>query len=128
MEIVEIRDLDGPNLFLRRPAIKLEIDSGGGDPVVAEAFASAFVVDGELRDRTWQQSDVSVPATVLETLLVETVNTLHDRAGSDRPEIVARHMEAPGHTGRGLLLVPPRPGQADRQGRLADRHRQHGRP
>ena len=96
MELVEIRDLDGPNLFLRQPAIKLEIDAGNGDPVVAEAFSSAFVVDHQVRP-SLAATRVAVPSSRLETLLVETINALHDRAGIDRPAIATRKMEAPGY-------------------------------
>ena len=75
MELVEIRDLDGPNLFLRQPAIKLEIDTGDDAPAVAEAFASAFVIDHQLRPRL-ATARVPVSPSRLESLLV------HDDLGA----------------------------------------------
>ncbi|HYI24125.1 MAG TPA: hypothetical protein VD767_01840, partial [Thermomicrobiales bacterium] len=96
MELVEIRDLDGPNLFLRTPAIKLEWAASGDSTGVAEPFVSAFVVDGELRDEL-AAVIVSVPAHRVDTLLTETVNRLHDLAGVSRPETVTRPLEEPGH-------------------------------
>nr|MBA2248506.1 hypothetical protein [Chloroflexia bacterium] len=44
MKIAEIRDLDGPNLFMPRPAIKLEIDTEDAEPRVAELLAQALVL------------------------------------------------------------------------------------
>lgn len=93
MEIAEIRDLDGPNLFMRQPAIKLEIDMGGDQPSVAEASASAFAA-GEASDDTRL---TGVSADRLTVLLAEVVNVLHDRAGVDRPQVESRSMETPNH-------------------------------
>ena len=92
MEIAEIRDLDGPNLFMLRPAIKLEIDTGG-TPMAAEAFAAHVAIGDPLEEPTM------VPVTVerLQSLLAEVVNVLHDRVGSPRPQIETRVMEAPNH-------------------------------
>ncbi len=93
MEIAEIRDLDGPNLFMRQPAIKLEIDTGSEQPRVAEAFASAFA-NGEAGDDPGL-SPVSVER--LTVLLTEVINALHNRARAGRPRIESRRMETPGH-------------------------------
>jgi cyanophycin synthetase len=60
---------------------------------VAEALAGAFAIGDDPGDTTMSE----VPVERLKTLLVETVNALHDRAGQERPEIVTREMEAPGH-------------------------------
>ncbi len=93
MEIAEIRDLDGPNLFMRQPAIKLEIDTGGDRPSVAEASASAFAV-GEASD---DARLTGVSADRLTVLLAVVINVLHDRAGVDRPQVESRSMETPNH-------------------------------
>jgi cyanophycin synthetase len=93
MEIVEIRDLDGPNLFLLRPAIKLEVDLGEGAVDVAEASAQAFILgEGPINGGLTQ-----VGSDRLLSLLVEVVNVLHDRSGIERPETTTRAMEAKGH-------------------------------
>jgi cyanophycin synthetase len=93
MEIAEIRDLDGPNLFMLRPAIKLEIDTGPGRPLIDEAAVSTFVL-GE--PATAVRVQPGSPER-LQTLLTEVINVLHDRAGVDRPQIEIRHMETPNH-------------------------------
>lgn len=68
MRIVEIRDLDGPNLFLMSPAIKVEIgDVPGGK--------EAEIID----------------------LLSETVLRLHTSVGLAEPTLASRVMEEPGH-------------------------------
>ncbi len=93
MQIAEIRDLDGPNLFLAMPAIKLEVDMVSEFPNLADGFASAFVVGEQLPG-----VDV-IPGTPerLVALLTETINVLHDLAGVPRPEITDRAMEEPRH-------------------------------
>lgn len=68
MRIVEIRDLDGPNLFLMAPAIKVEI----GD-----------VPEGQL-------NDVIVGLT-------HAIRDLHTALGIDPPELTSMQMETPGH-------------------------------
>lgn len=68
MRIVEIRDLDGPNLFLSSPAIKVEIGEVGAD--------EAEMVMGELANH---------------------VRELHHAAGVDAPEIMSMQMEEPGN-------------------------------
>lgn len=68
MRIVEIRDLDGPNLFMMAPAIKIELG----------------VVPEDQRD------DVIARLT-------ETVRDLHTRVGIDAPGISSMHMETPDH-------------------------------
>ncbi|MBA2468000.1 MAG: Mur ligase [Chloroflexia bacterium] len=93
MEIAEIRDLDGPNLFMRRPAIKLELDAGSERPEVAEDFATAFATGESSDDR----ERVPVGIDRLEVLLTEVVNALHDRVGANRPQVEARRMETPHH-------------------------------
>lgn len=68
MRIVEIRDLDGPNLFLMTPAIKVEVGDVPAD----------------------QQGDVVAR-------LVETVRDLHDTVGVATPETSSMQLETPGH-------------------------------
>ena len=68
MRIVEIRDLDGPNLFLMSPAIKVEI--------------------GDVPEEQQHQ--------VLSSLS-ETVRMLHDRTGVNAPRLSAVVMETAGN-------------------------------
>ncbi len=93
MKIAEIRDLDGPNLFMLRPAIKIEFDTGGDRPRVAEAFASGFAIGEASDDRRL----ATISTDRLGTLLAEVINALHDRAGVERPRIETRSMETPHH-------------------------------
>lgn len=96
MRIVEIRDLDGPNLFMLRPAIKIEIDTEGEQPQVAEALVQAFVLE---------PGSLSLPDAVLlpvspervMSLLTEIIQGIHDHIGVSRPEVVSRFMESPNH-------------------------------
>jgi cyanophycin synthetase len=69
MELVEVRDLDGPSLFARVPVIKLEVCIDAGD------------------------SDVS------ETLerLTDAIGRLHSMAGLDAPEVGRRDIDTAGH-------------------------------
>lgn len=93
MEIIEIRDLDGPNLFLLQPAIKLEIAAGVDGPVAAEQATQAFL----LNEPPLTPTVVPVSTYRLFSLLTETVNVIHDRIGEPRPDITTRLMESPGH-------------------------------
>lgn len=68
MRIVEVRDLDGPNLFLLQPAIKVEL----GDVPKGEEEST-------------------------QTRLAEVIADLHDRVGKDVPDLVSLQMETPGH-------------------------------
>lgn len=94
MNIAEIRDLDGPNLFLLQPAIKLEIEMEDAEPRVADARARAFAL-GEPDPADIVLAPVT-PSRVL-ALLEEVVNVLHDRVGQPRPTVMTRAMEATGH-------------------------------
>lgn len=67
MRIVEIRDLDGPNLFLKSPAIKTEL----GDVAESDAVAVISTFESYIRD-------------------------LHEAVGIDAPEHSSRIMEEPG--------------------------------
>jgi cyanophycin synthetase len=92
MNVCEIRDLDGPNIFLRRPAIKLEVASENGDFQVERA-ASAFVAGEPMA----QAGMETVDPERLMTLITELVNVLHDRSGQARPETAYRAMEPRHH-------------------------------
>lgn len=72
MNIIEIRDLDGPNLFLSRPAIKLEVE-----------IPAAVPGQGTLPDEVDR----------LESIVRE----LHVACGCHVPETTSRAMEEPGH-------------------------------
>lgn len=82
MNIIEVRDLDGPNLFLPEPAIKLEIEIPEGESV--RIIAS----DGSTLDAS--------PDEVLERL-GDVVAELMESLGLERPRVTTRHMQAPGH-------------------------------
>ncbi len=93
MEIVEIRELDGPNLFLLKPAIKLELAFTTGEQTVVSAFADAFVIGEETNESGFKHASVER----VKTLLIEIIEVLHVRAGAARPEIMSRDMEVAGH-------------------------------
>ena len=94
MEIVEIRDLDGPNLFMLTPAIKLELAVVADDVPQVSTIADAFVVGEALpAEITLESADLSR----VKVLLAETVNRLHDRCDVARPNEIVRDMETPGH-------------------------------
>src|SRR5215207_7254478 len=93
MELVEIRDLDGPNRFLLQPAIKVEFDVAEAD-VRPEA-----VVDLERRLEPLGLSDERRRGgyNALGDLLADAVCALHHRASLPEPEIVWTDHETPGH-------------------------------
>jgi cyanophycin synthetase len=93
MEIAEIRDLDGPNLFLLEPALKLEVDLKSDRPTVAEAAATAFVTG----QGTPEAGAVAVSPERAVTLLREVINALHERVDLPHPRIAVREMETPHH-------------------------------
>lgn len=82
MKITEIRDLDGPNLFLPGPAIKLEVEVADGEQirVVNEGGALVHATPDELMSR-----------------LQAVVQDLHQRLALETPSFAARAMEAPDH-------------------------------
>ncbi len=96
MEFVEIRVLDGPNLFLPRPAIKLEIAH-------VEAADLKALTDAVTALAPTQQSHAATPAPAEDpggragTLLQWLVEALHEAAGAPVPESVAVPLERPGH-------------------------------
>lgn len=96
MEIAEVRDLDGPNMFMLRPAIKLEIDLISDQPEVAERIAEAFILDRDPNHKA-NRSLTSVTPQRVMTLLSELIHVIHDKVGVPRPEVVSRLMEAENH-------------------------------
>ena len=78
MHVVEIRDLDGPNVFLLKPAIKVEFRSEDE----ADETVTAQRLDG---------------GDDLGGSLVAVVDMLHERAGIEGVDVVVTPMELPGH-------------------------------
>jgi cyanophycin synthetase len=93
MELVEIRDLDGPNLFLLEPAIKVELALHPSDSAAVSA-AAARLTDDDATHRTSARSDASLS---IGALLQDAVARLHDVAGVPRPNVVVQALETPGH-------------------------------
>lgn len=85
MEIVEIRDFDGPNMFMPQPAIKLEIRLAVGERLhdgqrtQAEAFCVSALSDN--------------PAQALAMV----IQSLHQRLDLTVPEIGQRALDTEGH-------------------------------
>ncbi|HWV25281.1 MAG TPA: Mur ligase family protein, partial [Thermomicrobiales bacterium] len=92
MNICEVRDLDGPNLFLRKPAIKLEFAAQDGAFRVS-ALAEALAAGVPARD---EGMPPATPERVM-SLLIEIVHVLHDRCDLPRPETVSRPLEERHH-------------------------------
>ncbi len=88
MQAVELRTLDGPNLFMLKPAIKIEI-SAKPDSRVAEQ-AGPFRRDGA------NGPSAAGPRAVAHALR-DVLLALHERSGMDPGEIVVRDLEEQGH-------------------------------
>ena len=93
MELVEIRDLDGPNIFMLRPAIKIELIADSRD-VTPEAVAQldACLEPLGISDEGWAGGVSEVGA-----LLAEAVVALHRRIGGDPPETAWTTLDDPHH-------------------------------
>ena len=91
MQLVEIRDLDGPNLFLLQPAIKLELRTEAGDSA-PEAIAA---LESRLEPLGLSDEDRPSGVAAIAELLTETVAGLHVRAGQSDPETTWMEMETP---------------------------------
>ena len=92
MNLVEIRDLDGPNLFLPMPAIKIEFESDTpASPRLTREIESRLGEIGASSD------DESTDDINLGDALIEAVEIIHQRAGSRVPESAWRKLETPGH-------------------------------
>lgn len=93
MQIVEVRELDGPNLFLLRPAIKLEYELEPGEDLRISS-AAADLLFGEIPD-----SELARPLEPMPflTLLGEIVSKLHELSGSETPDMASLEMEDANH-------------------------------
>lgn len=87
MELIEIRDLDGPNLFAAHPVIKVEIAVSAREQenvTAAEIGAAHGGIHNSARE---------APVDALRDLIL----TLHARVGMRSPEVGARALDTPGH-------------------------------
>lgn len=93
MELVEIRDLDGPNAYLLQPAVKLELNATTRD--ITRDALSAFARRLEPLGIT----DEARPGgyVALGDLLVDATLALHRETGAAAPDIMATELETPGH-------------------------------
>jgi cyanophycin synthetase len=89
MELVEIRDLDGPNIFLLEPAIKIEFVYAVDELAPAsDRLSSLFSLpDIEKED----------PEDRFLRLLCEGISALFDAVGVTSPSITAVELETPHH-------------------------------
>ena len=72
MQVVETRMLEGPNIFLLSPAVKIEFD------VTGDRLTEAQAIDRILR-------------------CAELVKAIHDRVGLRRTNVAVEALETPGH-------------------------------
>jgi cyanophycin synthetase len=93
MRLVEIRDLDGPNIFLLQPAIKLELEVVP-DNLTPDAIAA---IASRLEPLTPSDDERAFGAEELGELLMAACAGLHERAGVEYPELRWVPMETPGH-------------------------------
>src|SRR5690349_21986540 len=90
MRLIEIRDLDGPNLFLMQPAIKLELEVTKRD-LTRDAIAALAT-----RMEPFAPTDERAGGTgALGELLSAACTTLHERSGLEPPELRWIQMETP---------------------------------
>jgi cyanophycin synthetase len=89
MELVEIRDLDGPNIFLLEPAMKLEVAVTADDLREIGRFARRLGIDETV-------ADLSAPMSVGEVMCTAVID-LHRRSGAGAPRCVVQDLETPGH-------------------------------
>jgi cyanophycin synthetase len=93
MRLVEIRDLDGPNIFLLQPAIKLELevtkDDRSRDAIAALATHMEPLAPSD--------DERAAGAGGLGELLLAACADLHERAGVEFPEMRWVKMETPGY-------------------------------
>ncbi len=104
MRQVEIRELDGPNLFLLHPAIKLELEI---EPPDSSREASqrllqrlehwgASGLEGLDMGEEDEPEDRDPLASTLDGLL-EVIHLLHERVGAPAPNARWERLEQPGH-------------------------------
>jgi len=85
MDLIDVRDLDGPNLFALRPVIKLEVRHGDSDQVAEPARKTVRTLFGlEMSDK---------PLATLQ----EVVAALHVQIGLAIPAMGVRPLDTPGH-------------------------------
>ncbi len=119
MQLVEIRDLDGPNVFLLKPAIKIELAITEDDfrpeailrfRLSRDAFGAGedeVDEDGEtvlgLPNRPGIEGEATQPSVAPNQLasiadgLIEVIRTLHRRTGQPAPDTHWEEMETPSH-------------------------------
>lgn len=95
MRLVEIRDLDGPNIFLLQPAIKLELEVASPD-LTPDAIAS---LTANMEPLAPSDDERAGGAEGLGDLLQAACEGLHERAGVEAPEMRWAPLETPGHWG-----------------------------
>lgn len=93
MRLVEIRDLDGPNIFLLQPAIKLELELAEED-VTRAAIAA---LSARLEPLAPSDDERASGPQGLGDLLLAVCAELHTRAGVASPAAHWVRMETPGH-------------------------------
>src|SRR3712207_2502139 len=93
MRLVEIRDLDGPNIFLLQPAIKLELEVAEVD-LARDAIAALAT---RLEPLAPSDDERAAGAAGLGEFLLAACADLHERAGVEFPEMRWVEMETPGH-------------------------------
>jgi cyanophycin synthetase len=93
MRLVEIRDLDGPNIFLLQPAIKLELEVAETDRS-RDAIASLAT---SMEPLAPSDDERAAGTAGLGELLLAACASLHERAGVEFPEMRWVEMETPGH-------------------------------
>jgi cyanophycin synthetase len=93
MRLVEIRDLDGPNIFLLQPAIKLELEVTQED-LTPDAIAA---LTAHMEPLAPSDDDRAAGAAGLGELLRAACADLHERAGVEFPEMRWVRLETPGH-------------------------------
>jgi cyanophycin synthetase len=79
MRLAEIRDLDGPNLFMLRPAIKIEIvlEAGDSEDGIAERLDAA--------------------SAGIDLAAASFIGSIHAANRQPSPDVVVRRMDDPGH-------------------------------
>lgn len=92
MRLVEIRDLDGPNIFLLQPAIKVEFAISPGN-VKASALAD---LSARLEPLVPTDDERAEGEEALGEILQAACISLHQRAGVDFPELRWAEMETDG--------------------------------
>jgi cyanophycin synthetase len=93
MELVEIRELDGPNVFLLQPAIKVEFKLGRRD-LTRESLAR---LRARLEPLGFSEETTAGGLGALGDALGDAVRHLHRRFGLAEPELTWRELEDAGH-------------------------------